>query len=84
MVTKLHTLNRDFTLNRDSLNREFTVLTLSHEVDEAGDHENRMEVELSLVTSPSEWNPVLALELDDPIEAQRHHAVQEDLGHEDQ
>ena len=26
LVTRFHSLNRDFTLNRDSLNRDFTVL----------------------------------------------------------
>ena len=59
-------------------------LTLSHEVDESGNHEHRMKVELSLVASPSERNSILGLELDDPIEAERHDAVEEDLGHEDQ
>ena len=29
MVTKFHSLNRDFTLNRDSLNRDFTVVGIA-------------------------------------------------------
>ena len=61
-------------------------LTLSHEVDEARDHEDWMEVELEIrVVLPGERLPLIAgAVLDDPVEAEGHDAVEQDLRDEDE
>ena len=60
-------------------------LTLAHEVDEAGNHENRVKVKLALgVVSPCERKCfALGMELDNPIKNQSENAMEENLRDED-
>ena len=59
---------------------------MSHEVDEPGDHEDRVEVELEIrVVLPGERLAlIVGAVLDDPVEAEGHHAVEQDLRHQDE
>ena len=58
---------------------------MAHEVDEPGDHEHGVKVELELgVALPGEGLAVLGVVLDHPVQDQAHDAVEQDLGHEDE
>ena len=61
-------------------------ITLSHEVDESRDHEDWVEVELEIgVVLPGEGLPLgVGAVLDDPVEAEGHDAVEQDLRDEDE
>ena len=61
-------------------------ITLSHEVDEARDHEDGVEVELEIgVVLPGEGFPLgVGAVLDDPVEAEGHDAVEQDLRDQDE
>ena len=61
-------------------------LTLSHEVDESRDHEDGVEVELEIrVVLPGEGLPLgVGAVLDDPVEAEGHDAVEQDLRDQDE
>ena len=62
------------------------LLTLSHEVDESRDHEDGVEVELEIgVVLPGEGLPLgVGAVLDDPVEAEGHDAVEQDLRDQDE
>ena len=61
-------------------------ITLSHEVDESRDHEDGVEVELEIgVVLPGEGLPLgVGAVLDDPVEAEGHDAVEQDLRDQDE